>query len=185
MLSQPQHQANATETVRCDKHDCTRVQVSETYLSTASTTTNSTAGEVGLSDLFVNIEYNSNVGGRLRLFHNEWEKLTSDKLILHVQAISGDKLEFGELGRPPHQFFAPFPYKLTQDECICVTEEIGKLIKKQVIELSHYENGQFISNIFTHRKKDGGLRMILDLSLLNQFIDYKHFKMDTFETAKN
>ncbi len=149
----------------------------------ADTMTNSTADEVGFSKLCANNLECMVVGGRLRLFCNEWEKLTSDKSIL--QAITGYNLEFGELGRPSHQFFAPFPYKLTCEERQCVTEEIQKLLEKRVIEPTCYEHGQFISNIFTRKKKDGGLRTILDLSLLNQYIDYKHFKMDTFESATN
>ena len=61
--------------------------------------------------------------------------------------------------------------------------EIKKLLEKDVIAYSEYENNQFVSNIFTREKKDGDHRMILDLSELNQYITYRHFKMDTFETA--
>ena len=64
-------------------------------------------------------------------------------------------------------------------------EEIDKLLKKGVIEISKYEDDQFISNIFTRPKKDGGYRMILDLSELNEYISYNHFKMETFETARS
>ena len=55
--------------------------------------------------------------------------------------------------------------------------------KKGVIEKTGEDPQQFVSNIFPRPKKDGGCRIILDLTLLNTFVQYKHFKMDTFYTA--
>ena len=128
-------------------------------------------------------QVNSNtVGGRLRLFSNEWQKLTSDTHIL--QAISAYKLEF-ENGPPLSQSRPPVPYRLKHDEKCAVDAEVEKLLSKDVIEISDHEGGQFISNIFTRPKKDGGHRMILDLSELNEYITYRHFKMDTFDTARS
>ena len=117
----------------------------------------------------------------MKLYSSEWEKITSDETIL--QAISGYKLEF-ENG-PPEQGNLPFPYRLTENERNAVDLEIEKLITKGVISESQYEKGQFVSNVFTRNKKDGGHRMILDLSILNEYITYHHFKMDTFETARS
>ena len=45
------------------------------------------------------------------------------------------------------------------------------------------EEGEFVSSIFTRPKKDGTLRMILNLKSLNKFVTYHHFKMDTIWTA--
>ena len=42
-----------------------------------------------------------------------------------------------------------------------------------------------MSNIFTREKSDGSLRIILDLTELNEFITYTHFKMDNLQTAIN
>ena len=124
------------------------------------------------------------VGGRLRAYINEWDKLTSDSSIL--QAISGYKLEFvDDLFGPLPQQRPPMPYRLNLDEELAVDMEIQKLLQKNVIELSEPEGGQFISNVFTRPKKDGGHRMILDLSELNRCIVYRHFKMDTLDTARN
>ena len=61
--------------------------------------------------------------------------------------------------------------------------EISKLLFKGVLELTHRLPGDFISNIFVRPKKDGSYRMILNLKPLNEFVDYHHFKMDTFQTA--
>ena len=47
----------------------------------------------------------------------------------------------------------------------------------------NYTPDSFISNIFIHPKKDDTHRMILNLKPLNEFVDYHHFKMNTFRTA--
>lgn len=121
------------------------------------------------------------IGGRLKEFILQWTKLTSDKYIL--EAVMGYKLEFSN-SQPPAQFVIPFPYKLSELEATAVDNEIKRLKEKGVIE-PPFEEGGFISNVFTRPKKDGGFRMILDLSELNKSITYRHFKMDTFETAVN
>lgn len=61
--------------------------------------------------------------------------------------------------------------------------EIQKLIEKNVIELSRFEKTQYVSPIFIRPKKDGGSRMILDLSELNKNVEYHKFKMDTFQNS--
>jgi hypothetical protein len=43
--------------------------------------------------------------------------------------------------------------------------------------------GQYISNIFVRPKLDGKVRIILDVTLLNKFVEYKHFKMFSLSTA--
>ena len=133
-----------------------------------------------MSNLAV-VHANMPVGGRLRFFRRNWEKITSDPTIL--EAIEGYRLEFKQGGHPV-QIKHPYPYKLNHEESLAVNEEIQKLIHKEVIALSEQEEDQIVSNIFTRKKKDGGHRMILDLSELNDFIVYRHFKMDTFETAR-
>ena len=117
----------------------------------------------------------------MRHSRSTWEKLTSDASIL--EAISGYRLEF-EQGLHPVQHGKPFPHRLDEEEKVAVDEEITKLLDKEVIAPSEHEAGQFLSNIFTREKKDGGHRMILDLSNLNEYVVKRHFKMDSFETAR-
>ena len=109
----------------------------------------------------------------MRHFRSNWEKLTSDPSIL--EAISGYRLEF-EQGVHPVQHGQLFPYRLNEGEKTAVDEEITKLLDKEVIALSEHEEGQFLSNFFTREKKDGGHRMILDLSNLNEYVVKRHFK---------
>ena len=116
----------------------------------------------------------------MKLYYKEWEKYTSDPTILEI--VDGYKLKFVN-NCPPFQEYRPRPYKLKLDEIPEINKEIQKLFKRGVIEPTLPEYGDFVSNIFTRPKKDGTLRMILDLSRLNDFIQYHHFKMDTFDVA--
>lgn len=52
---------------------------------------------------------------------------------------------------------------------------------RNVIALSNDESGQ-VSLIFVRQKKDGSYHMILNLKALNENVEYKKFKMETFHT---
>ena len=120
----------------------------------------------------------STPGGRLKSYFNEWQTLTSDPYILNI--VSGYNIEFDTV---PFQSYQPRPYNLKEIEMQAIDKEILKLQEKGVIKKSKNEPGQYISSIFTRPKKDGGYRMILDLSKLNKNVVHKHFKMDTFTNA--
>ena len=53
----------------------------------------------------------------------------------------------------------------------------------EVIEEVEHHPNEYISPIFIIPKSSGEYRMILNLKSLNQYIEYHHFKMDTFESA--
>ena len=117
--------------------------------------------------------------GRLSVCVNKWHEITSDKIIL--QHVTGYRIEFVE---EPTQL-RPIPeIRFSQAELAILKEEVTKLQEKGVvIEVNHTE-GEFISNVFLREKKESGkFRMILNLKELNKFVVYRHFKMDTLETA--
>ena len=60
-----------------------------------------------------------------------------------------------------------------------VDKEIKSLQDKGVVVSCNHEPGEFILPIFTVPKKDGNVRLILNLKHLNLFIKNSHFKMDT------
>ena len=60
-----------------------------------------------------------------------------------------------------------------------VMVEINKLIGKGVIEYSGHEKGEFILPIFFRSKSDGTSKLILIRKILNKFLEYNHFKMET------
>ena len=85
----------------------------------------------------------------------------------------------------PIQLREPAPFRLTDEEKIIVSREILSLLDKGVVEESEDCLGQVISNVFLRPKKNGEFRMILDLTWLNHFVEYAHFKMQSLQSALN
>ena len=117
----------------------------------------------------------------MRHFSKQWNHITTDPFIL--DAISGYKLEFQEAYSPPHRGKPPYHYRVGNAEESKIDIEIRKLVEKGVIEECQHVAGEFVSNIFTRPKKNGDIRLILDLSDLNDSLNVQHFKMDNIHTA--
>ena len=92
----------------------------------------------------------------------------------------GVTLDFDTL---PHQTFIPKPLQFSKLETQAIDVEIADFLDKGIIEKTCHSEPEFISNVFTREKRDGSRRVILNLSALNPFIEYHHFKMDTIETV--
>ena len=75
------------------------------------------------------------------------------------------------------------PSTFNQSQHDIVAVEIDKLCLKGVLKVSSPEPGEFLSPIFLRPKPDGSHRMIFNLKLFNEFVEYHHFKMDTLELA--
>ena len=115
--------------------------------------------------------------GRLKFFHEEWKSLTSDAEILDM--VSGQMLEFSQ---KPCQFYTVGSRSEDSDSMQTCHLEIQSLLEKRAIVPCEHENGEYICPIFTTSKKDGSSRMILNLKGLNTFLEYHHFKMESFST---
>lgn len=124
------------------------------------------------------IEDNKQKAGRLKLFANKWEQLTSDHEIL--ETVNGIQICFNS---EPMQTTSLYRAHFNQNDNAAIKSETESLLKKGVIEEVEHEEGEFISNIFLRKKKNGSYRMILNLKELNLSVEYHHFKMDTFEKA--
>ena len=118
--------------------------------------------------------------GRLADHLDFWKSLTSDRNILNT--VKGLSLE---LFKYPYQKFVPHEYKFTDVEKAALSIEIDKMLEKHIIVKADWEDEQYISNIFLRDKKDGSFRIILNLSTLNEMIEYHKFKMDTLVSAIN
>ena len=118
--------------------------------------------------------------GNLSNHFDHWAELTNDRYILDIVQ-TGLKLDFFH---EPDTF--PLPKsKFNSTDQIIIQEEIKTLLQKQVIAMSVHEPGEFISPIFTRPKKDGSLRMILNLKNLNDHVFYNHFKMESLDNVLN
>ena len=63
-------------------------------------------------------------------------------------------------------------------------QEVDKFVTKGILIPSESEPGEFVSNVFLRPKKTPGtFRMIFNLTQLNEFVEYHHFKMETLDTA--
>jgi hypothetical protein len=116
--------------------------------------------------------------GNLAAYVKEWQALTSDPEIM--ETLTGQRIELFEI---PVQSKTLMNVKFTEAQTKLVDHEIEKLLNKGVFVSCTREEGDFVSPIFTRPKKDGTLRMILNLKSLNKFITYYHFKMETIRSA--
>ena len=121
-------------------------------------------------------------GGKTKQYYNKWQKLTSDKWILNT--ICGYSVE---LNTKPKQNFYPQPIKFSEIEDQNIEKELERFLNCGIIEKipNRIEPEEFISNIFTRPKKDGKIRVILNLRQFNNHMEQIHFKMETLQTAIN
>ena len=108
-----------------------------------------------------------------------WESLTNDPVTL--DEIKHHHIEFE--AEYPLQTVQPNKINFSAAEIMIIDAEIPKLVTKEVLQVTNCVPDGFISNIFIRPIKGGAFRMILNLKPLNKFVDYHHYKMDTFHTA--
>ena len=105
--------------------------------------------------------------------------ITSDTKILEV--INGYSIEFES---KPFQNTVLKPIEFNENDTAIIDAEISDLLAKKTIErVTIFDEDEFISNIFVRPKKNGKFRVIINLKHLNEFIEYNHFKMETFSAA--
>lgn len=119
--------------------------------------------------------------GKLKDCYENWLKLTSDTEILDI--VNGYKIEFS--GKPCQLFVPQLQKNWSLEDFETCELEIAKLLQKKAIVPCQHEKDEFISPVFTTPKKDGTSRMILNLKGLNKFVQYCHFKMESFSTVVN
>ena len=119
--------------------------------------------------------------GTVANYLENWERLTSNNLVLNV--IKGVKVQNVD------NIVLPLPrkeIKFNSEEQILIDKEINNFLKKEIIhEVSSTEliDESCISNVFLRPKPDGSYRMILNLKSFNSFITKQHFKMDSLNSV--
>lgn len=120
------------------------------------------------------------IAGKTALHVNEWQKITSDKWVLRT--VCGYSVE---LNKVPNQKYIPPQIKFSDIEKVQIKAELQRFLKCKIIEPVHEsDHGEYISNIFTRPKKEGKIRVILNLKQFNEkYVDHIHFKMETLKSA--
>ena len=88
----------------------------------------------------------------------------------------GLKIDFKN--KPKHVNVREVPHNAQEKS---INLGINKLLQERVITIFEKEQDDFISTVFTREKKDGTFQTILNLRYLNEFVEYKHFKMGSLE----
>ena len=85
---------------------------------------------------------------------------------------------------PFHQGSPP-QIKMNSTQKLAINKEIKRLLAIGCIKEVKRTERLFLSNSFTVPKKNGDLRLVINLKDLNQFLAFHHFKMESFQTAKD
>ncbi|XP_048017809.1 uncharacterized protein LOC125249543 [Megalobrama amblycephala] len=111
-------------------------------------------------------------------FLEEWKRLPNISQWVLQMIEKGYKIQFGS--RPP-QFNGVLPTVVGPQQSLVMEQEVMTLLQKGAIERVPPPGKQsgFYSRYFIVPKKDGGLRPILDLRMLNRSVQKLKFKMLT------
>ena len=122
------------------------------------------------------------IAGRLALYLKNWQSVTQDHWVLN--AVQGYRIEFLS---EPFQRSRPRAGVTSPSEQSHIIEEVQKLQSKgAVVELALTEADRgFYSSLFLVPKKDGGMRPVINLKCLNEFVAPQHFKMEGLHTLKD
>ena len=116
------------------------------------------------------------IAGRFAEHLSEWRTLTSDPIVL--EAIEGYCLPFTV---PPPLTAGPPPRIRQRGKSREIDSEIEDLISKGVLEEIAADTPAFFSPYFGIPKKDGKIRLVIDLRALNRFVKADKFKMENLK----
>lgn len=125
----------------------------------------------------------SGVGGRLTFFSKEWAKVTENPFVLKVIK-EGFRLEFNV--SPPQRFFLTHLLR-DQEKPQGMLGLISLWKSEGVISpvLKDQKFQGFYSHVFLVRKASGGFWTVINLSLLNSFLVYRRFHMESIYSLRN
>ena len=113
------------------------------------------------------------------LADSQLQNTTSDHFI--PDSVTKYKIEFA--AGFPQQETIPREIGFSLQKQHIIQNEIDNLLNKGVIKATTQCEGEFISTIFIRPKTDSTYRLILNLTNLNDHVEYHHFKMDTLQSA--
>ena len=119
------------------------------------------------------------MGGRLAHFVEKWEEFTDNKWVLSTVQ-HGFRIPFSKI--PP---LLSVPIKMSQSSSPFIREEMETILKKRAVErVQNPGTPGFYSWIFLVPKKNVKFHLIIDLYLLNRYIEKQSFKMETVKSVR-
>ena len=94
--------------------------------------------------------------------------------------MKGYKIKFTTV---PHQHYRPKQPTFKENEAIALNKLLKELLLKGVIKKCTHEDGELISPVFLHHKRNWKYRLILNLKNLNKHVPHINFKMDTLQSC--
>ena len=119
------------------------------------------------------------LAGRLKHFVGAWMKITQNPKILDI--VKGHKIPFDS--KPFQSKIASQPIVTREGEEL-VKLEVKEMLRKGAIRKVQPLKGEFVSNLFLVKKKDGGQRPVTNLKQLNAYIPCCHFKTERLQNLK-
>ena len=116
------------------------------------------------------------IAGNLKHCYPAWQEITSDPVILNI---INKGWQINVKNHIPCK--GPFEHKHSQRDSDIISEEIKKLLQKQVITQCDINHGDYFSSMFVRPKNEGSFRTILNLKYLNEECFTYHFKMETIK----
>ena len=124
--------------------------------------------------------------GKVKQFLRNWQMITSDQWVLNC--VKGYEIDWVA---QPSQTQMPRELVFSKTEADCLSQEVESLVQKEAIsEISMPTNEMlsekgFVSQLFAVPKKDGGIRPVVNLKVLNSYVKQVSFKMEGIHLLKD
>ena len=102
--------------------------------------------------------------GKVASHLSAWAKITQDPFVL--QMVGGVNIQFTKGERPPDtELPSVREYKFSTEDSKLLSKELVSMLEKGIVEKCDLELGEINSPIMFRHKKEGEIRVILNLSI--------------------
>ena len=124
----------------------------------------------------------STPAGNIRRYFKNWEKKTSNSFILNILRC-GYKIQF--IKPVPNASIKKILSKPSKLKLVPIINEIQKYVKNSVVSVVEPLESDIVSRIFSVPKPNGNIRLVIDLSNLNNYVNKIPFKIEDQNDIKN
>lgn len=110
----------------------------------------------------------------MKLYKENWDNITNNSEILDIS--NGYYINFASTQNQ----FGVLEILNFSEESEAMDQEINNWLTTEAIKEAEHCHGEYISNIFKRDKKNGGIRIILNLKEVDKHKKYMHFKINSF-----